>query len=162
MRSVQWCVGAAVLVVAGFAGAGVASAAPQQSFATCDEARAAGFVDIERGDPGYVGALDPDADGVACESDTTAVATTAEVLGAAETAPAAPAPAPAPQTTVEQAPPEVLANTGTTAWILTVVALVLVVLGYRVMQAGYERLDWIGGTKHRDVRFTAQRARRRR
>ena len=38
------------------------------SFANCTEARAAGYEDIKKGEPGYAPKLDRDKDGVACES----------------------------------------------------------------------------------------------
>lgn len=37
-------------------------------FANCSEARAAGYSNIRRGQPGYRSALDRDNDGIACES----------------------------------------------------------------------------------------------
>lgn len=37
------------------------------SFANCTEARAAGYSNIRRGEPGYAQHLDRDGDGVACE-----------------------------------------------------------------------------------------------
>ena len=41
--------------------------APQQPFANCAEARAAGAAPVHRGDPGYGEHLDRDGDGVGCE-----------------------------------------------------------------------------------------------
>ena len=38
------------------------------SFDNCTEARAAGYENIKRGEPGYATKLDRDKDGVACES----------------------------------------------------------------------------------------------
>lgn len=38
------------------------------SFDNCTEARAAGYENIKRGEPGYAAKLDRDKDGVACES----------------------------------------------------------------------------------------------
>jgi hypothetical protein len=38
------------------------------SFDNCTEARAAGYENIKRGEPGYAPKLDRDKDGVACES----------------------------------------------------------------------------------------------
>ena len=40
----------------------------QITFANCTEARAAGYEDIKKGEPGYAPKLDRDKDGVACES----------------------------------------------------------------------------------------------
>ena len=40
----------------------------QITFANCTEARAAGYENIKRGEPGYATKLDRDKDGVACES----------------------------------------------------------------------------------------------
>ena len=37
-------------------------------FKSCKEARAAGYSDIKKGEPGYSSKLDRDGDGVACES----------------------------------------------------------------------------------------------
>ena len=51
-----------------------AAPAPQQtqpsdvSFSSCKEARAAGYSNMRRGEPGYSPDLDRDGDGVACES----------------------------------------------------------------------------------------------
>ncbi len=50
-----------------------ASAAPVgaqggPSFRNCTEARAAGYSNIRRGEPGYARHLDRDNDGIACES----------------------------------------------------------------------------------------------
>lgn len=41
--------------------------APQRSYSSCSEARAAGVTPIYRGQPGYSAKLDRDGDGVACE-----------------------------------------------------------------------------------------------
>jgi hypothetical protein len=38
------------------------------SFASCTEAKAAGYHDIHKGQPGYSSKLDADGDGVACVS----------------------------------------------------------------------------------------------
>jgi hypothetical protein len=38
------------------------------SFRSCDEARAAGKAPLLSGEPGYSARLDPDGDGVACDS----------------------------------------------------------------------------------------------
>jgi hypothetical protein len=40
----------------------------QITFANCTEARAAGYEDIKKGEPGYAPKLDRDKDGIACES----------------------------------------------------------------------------------------------
>lgn len=143
---------ALVVLATSFAAGGVAGAAngaAAQSFATCDEAAAAGFSDMAQGSPGYAAALDRDGDGLACESGETAPTPTtpAEVLGTAQTA---------------EQPPGELASTGTSAWILTAVALVLVLVGHRMLRAGYDRLDWVTGRRHADVRFTVEPVRRRR
>jgi cytoskeletal protein RodZ len=45
-----------------------APAASGPVFANCTEAKAAGYQDIHRGEPGYSTKLDRDGDGVACES----------------------------------------------------------------------------------------------
>lgn len=45
-----------------------APASSEPSFANCTEAKAAGYKDILRGQPGYADHLDRDQDGVACES----------------------------------------------------------------------------------------------
>ena len=37
-------------------------------FRSCKEARAAGYSDIKKGEPGYSSKLDRDGDGIACES----------------------------------------------------------------------------------------------
>ena len=37
-------------------------------FKSCKEARAAGYSDIKKGEPGYSSKLDRDGDGIACES----------------------------------------------------------------------------------------------
>ena len=37
-------------------------------FKSCKEARAAGYSDIKKGEPGYSSKLDRDSDGIACES----------------------------------------------------------------------------------------------
>ena len=37
-------------------------------FKSCKEARAAGYSDIKKGEPGYSSRLDRDDDGIACES----------------------------------------------------------------------------------------------
>lgn len=37
-------------------------------FKSCKEARAAGYSDMKRGEPGYSSNLDRDGDGIACES----------------------------------------------------------------------------------------------
>ena len=37
-------------------------------FKSCKEARAAGYSDIKKGEPGYNSKLDRDGDGIACES----------------------------------------------------------------------------------------------
>ena len=37
-------------------------------FRSCKEARAAGYTDMKRGEPGYSTNLDRDGDGIACES----------------------------------------------------------------------------------------------
>ena len=144
-------VAASLVAVIPFMSAGVAGAVASQSFATCAEAAAAGFTDISQGSPGYAAALDRDGDGIACEADDTAAATTtttpAEVLGATQTA---------------QPPPGQLASTGTSSWVLTMVALVLVLVGHRMVRAGYDRLEWIVGRRHADVRFTVEPDRRRR
>lgn len=44
-----------------------AGAEPQEPFANCDAARAAGAAPVHRGDPGYSSRLDGDNDGTACE-----------------------------------------------------------------------------------------------
>ena len=40
----------------------------QITFANCTEARAAGYENIKKGEPGYAPKLDRDKDGIACES----------------------------------------------------------------------------------------------
>ena len=40
----------------------------KNTFWRCTEARAAGYEDIKKGEPGYAPKLDRDKDGVACES----------------------------------------------------------------------------------------------
>lgn len=40
----------------------------QITCANCTEARAAGYEDIKKGEPGYAPKLDRDKDGIACES----------------------------------------------------------------------------------------------
>lgn len=141
---------ALVLVLTGVAAGGVAGASngvAAQSFATCDEAAAAGFSDMAQGSPGYAAALDRDGDGLACGDGDSAPTTTtpAEVLGTAQTA---------------EQPPGELASTGTTSWILAGVALALVLVGHRMVQASYDRLDWVTGRRHADVRFTVEPVRR--
>ena len=150
---------AALLGVVLFSGAaGASPAAASQLFRNCDEARAAGFSDMRAGEPGYSADLDRDNDGIACDSD--------------EAAPAAPAvPDPVPQPAPQAAMPEVqgatqdsLAQTGvsTLTPLLLGAALVLVLMGRRLQDAGYERLDWIPGRRRAEVRYTVEPVRRRR
>lgn len=154
--------GTVVAVVSGvllFSGtAGAAPSAAAQLFRNCDEARAAGFTDMRSGEPGYTAELDRDSDGIACE--------------ASDAAPAAPAvPDPVPQPAPQAAMPEVqaatqdsLAQTGvsTLTPLLLVAALVLMFMGRRLQDAGYERLDWITGRRRAEVRYTVEPAGRRR
>jgi cell wall-associated NlpC family hydrolase len=61
----------------GTAAAAAVAAAPANDgpyYATCDDARAAGEAPINRGDPGYRAALDPNNNGIACEGTASAVA----------------------------------------------------------------------------------------
>ena len=59
------------LIVAGFGAAAIGIAAPAAqaapTFTSCKQAKAAGYCDIQQGDPGYSDELDRDGDGVACE-----------------------------------------------------------------------------------------------
>jgi hypothetical protein len=145
-----------VVLLSGTAGASPSAAA--QLFRNCDEARAAGFSDMRAGEPGYSTDLDADSDGVACDSETAA--------------PAAPAvPDPAPQPAPQAAMPEVqgatqdsLAQTGVSFLtpLLLGAALVLVFMGRRLVDAGYQRLDWIPGRRRAEVRYTVEPVRRRR
>lgn len=144
-----------VLLFTGVSGAAPSAAA--QLFRNCDEARAAGFSDMRAGEPGYSSDLDRDSDGIACDSD--------------EAAPAAPAvPDPVPQPAPQAAAPEVqaatqdsLAQTGVSMLtpLLLAAALVLVFMGRRLQDAGYERLDWITGRRRAEVRYTVEPAGRR-
>lgn len=122
----------AILVTLAF-GVGSAAAAPAQSFANCDEARAAGFSDIPRGGPGYAPHLDRNGDGIACESG--AAAQTPATAPPATEAPAADVSAPGTEVrgvTVDAAPGE-LAETGVTSWILAVLGLALLSAGRRTV-----------------------------
>lgn len=136
---------------------GVASAAPEQTFASCEQARDNGFADIPEGSPAYSSALDADGDGIACES-----------AGEESAAVAAPSPTPAeqvpaPPTTAVAAPPaptaevqDALAETGGELTIvLAVAAFVLFLMGGRLVNAGYQRLNWLPG-RSRDIRFTVE------
>ena len=150
---------AALLSVVVFSGAASASpAVATQLFRNCDEARAAGFSDMRAGEPGYSPSLDRDNDGVACDSD--------EVTAAAPAVPD-PVPQPAPQAAmpqVEAANQDQLAHTGV-SWLTAVLlaaAMVLVVMGHRLVTAGYERLDWIAGRRRAEVRYTDETVGRRR
>ncbi len=150
---------------------GVAGAAPQvvhQSFGNCEDARAAGFSDIQAGAPGYSSELDRDQDGTACgEGDTAtpvaapeaAPTSTAAAITPAEAAPPAPS-AEVLSAEATAAQPE-LAYTGSSSWILTAVAAALVLAGYHLLRAGYDRLDWVTGRKYSEVRFTVESDRRR-
>ncbi len=57
-----------------------ASAGSEPYYANCDDARAAGVAPINRGDPGYRAALDPNGNGIACEG-TVAAAQNASYSG---------------------------------------------------------------------------------
>ena len=150
------CVVATTVVLAGTAGASPAIA--QQLFRNCDEARAAGFSAMRAGEPGYSADLDADGDGVACDE--------------SQVTPAVPAvPEPAPQPPPQPAMPEVqgatqdaLASTGVSLLtpFLLVAALLLVVMGRRLVDVGHEHLRWVPGRRRSEVRYTVERDRRRR
>ncbi len=44
------------------------SSSSSVKFKSCKEARAAGYSDMKKGEPGYSSKLDRDGDGIACES----------------------------------------------------------------------------------------------
>ncbi len=82
------------------------SSIAQVSFDSCDDAAAAGYHDMRRGQPGYSSRLDRDGDGVACETDSgipaygpqnpgtvpsSTTSTTASTTSTTTTAPAPPA-----------------------------------------------------------------------
>ena len=167
-------VAATAVVAAGFAlpagGAAAAPGAPVQFFRNCDEARDAGFTDIELGDDAYGAHLDGDGDGVACESGEGV--TGPQTQGVPDPTPSAP-PSTAPPSTAPAAavpPPEVagateerLAETGV-SWTTPVVAglaAVLFLAGYFFTRAGWEHQPWMPGRRP-EVRLTVERARRRR
>lgn len=123
--------------------------ASAQSFANCDEARAAGASNLRAGMPGYSSALDADGDGIACEDDALA-GPPPEVLAATDSA------------EVAQAPTDELAHTGSWTWVLVAIAGILLVAGRRLMSSGYEHLAWVQGRPRSEVRYTIERSRRRR
>ncbi len=110
-------------------GAGSAGAIASQAFANCDEARAAGFSDIRRGDPQYSPHLDHDNNGIACES------TSAPAPGADDRVPVATTPGTEVRGTSVEAAPGELAETGVTSWILAVLGLTLYSAGRRAVTA---------------------------
>lgn len=132
-------------------------AASAQSFASCEQAREAGYTNMAVGTAGYSAALDEDGDGVACD-DSQFAAPPPEVMAATEL-PAAPAPAQAP---AQAAPPEALAETGVTSWVMLLIAAGLFLAGRRLLSTGYEHLDWVSGRRHSHVRYTVDRRSRRR
>ncbi len=145
-------VGTVVLVLVAVAPA--ATALVGQSFATCEQAAAAGFTDMARGGPGYSEALDADGDGIACDTtDATPPAAPAtpgtdpgaEVLGA--TAEATPA-------------TDELAETGAPTWALLVVAGALLIAGRQLVRVADDHLGWVAGRQRSAVRYTVQPARR--
>ena len=72
---------------------------------------------------------------------------------------------PPPRCSDEQAtaePQPELAYTGTATWVLAGVAVALMLVGYYTLKAGYYRLDWVGGRKYSEVRYTVERDRSRR
>lgn len=114
---------AATILVTLTLGLGSAAAAPSQAFANCDEAHAAGFSDIPRGDPRYSPHLDVNNDGIACANTAAGDAPPAEVPAAGTEVRGV---------TVEAAPDE-LAETGVTSWILAVLGLGLFSAGRRIV-----------------------------
>jgi hypothetical protein len=132
-----------------------AGAAPAQSFASCEQARAAGYSNMAAGTAGYSTALDRDGDGIACD-ESQFTAPPPEVMAATEL-PAAPAPVQAPA-----APANALAETGVTSWLLLLVAAGLFLAGRRLVSSGYEHLAWVSGRRHSHVRYTVERRPRRR
>src|SRR6478672_2084183 len=63
----------------GTAAAAAAPASDGTFYASCDDARAAGVGPINRGDPGYRSALDPNDNGIACEGTANAAVSTPTV-----------------------------------------------------------------------------------
>lgn len=128
-----------------------AHALPAQSFASCEQARAAGYSDMAAGTTGYSTALDRDGDGIAC-NESQFTAPPPDVMAATEL-PAAPA---------QAAPADRLAETGVTSWILLLVAAGLFLAGRRLVISGYQHLAWVPGRRHSHVRYTIERRIRRR